>query len=71
MYSEGHKGAAKRAERPEVRLVLYCNPGEYDGMDVLKEDGAGCGKVCCGYSKRWGAVVVDRLSLYIWQLWAG
>ena len=67
MYSEGHKGAAKRAERLEVRLVLYCNPGEQYGMDVFKEDGAGSGNVCCGYSISGRAVVVDRLLLDIWQ----
>ena len=31
MYSEGQKGAAKRAESPEVRLVLHWIP-EQEGL---------------------------------------
>ena len=30
MYSEGQKGATKRAESPEVRLILYWFP-EHEG----------------------------------------
>ena len=35
MYSEGQKGAAKRAESPEVRLVLHWFP-EQEGFVANK-----------------------------------